>query len=509
MSLPNHPSTTVPPQAIPTVPAHINGLELPLSSTFDVHSPSTSALLHRSSSATVADALSAVTAAQAAFPAWRDLPPGAKRDIFLKAASIFKSRAEELTKYMVDETGSDAGWAALNVNFVTDMLVDTAGRISSLKGDFPMTADPETSAIVYREPYGVILAIAPWNAPYILGIRAIALALAAGNTAILKAPELSPRCTWAISSCFHLAGLPPGVLNTFAHSTASAPAVTQALISDPRVRKINFTGSTAVGRIIAEAAGRALKPVLLELGGKAPAIVWSDCDVELAAAECAKGAFMNSGQICMSTERILVHKDIAGRFAERLGEKVREMFGVGVLVSRAGVEKNARLVADAVGKGAEVVVGKIGEEGGTRMAPIVVRGVTEAMELYSTESFGPSVSVIEVETEEEALRIANDTEYGLSAAVFTEDLRRGLRLARGIESGAVHINGMTVHDETALPHGGWKNSGNTVYLMSIHNGRKVKAVKPHEDDKRADQERAEEAQFERDLPDNPEEGGGC
>ncbi|KFX95385.1 hypothetical protein O988_05821 [Pseudogymnoascus sp. VKM F-3808] len=445
--------------AIHIVPAYLNGAETPLSSTLDVNSPSTNTLVHRSASATVADALSAVTAAQAAFPAWRDLPPSSKRDIFLKTAEIFKSRTDEFIKYMVDETGSTAGWAAFNVNLAWDMLVDVAGRISSIKGDFPTTSDPGTSAIIYKEPYGVILAIAPWNAPYILGVRAVANALAAGNTAVLKAPEISPRCTWAIVSCFHAAGLPAGVLNSIAHTTAAAPAITKALIEDPRIRKINFTGSTAVGRIISEAAGRALKPVLLELGGKAPAIVWSDADLELAATQCAMGAFMHVGQICMSTERILVHRSVAKEFGEKLKVKVAEMFGVGCLVNRMGVEKNVRLVKDAVGKGAEVMVGALGGEEGAKMGPIVLGGVTEEMDLYKTESFGPTVSVIEVDTEEEALRIANDTEYGLSSSVFTEDLRRGLRFAKAIESGAVHINGMSVHDETALPHGGWKSSG--------------------------------------------------
>ncbi|OBT56692.1 hypothetical protein VE04_03565 [Pseudogymnoascus sp. 24MN13] len=242
---------------IHTVPAYINGAELPLSSTFDVNSPSTNTLIHRSASAT-----------GAAFPAWRDLPPAAKRQIFLKTAEIFKSRAEELTKYMVDETGADVGWAGFNIHLTTDLLIDVAGRISSVKGDFPTTSDPGTSAIIYKEPFGVILGIAPWNAPYMLGVRAVAHALADGNTAVLKAPEISPRCTWAIVSCFHAAGLPAGVLNSLAHDTASAPAVTQALITDPRIRKINFTGSTAVGRIIAEQAARARKLVLLELGRK-------------------------------------------------------------------------------------------------------------------------------------------------------------------------------------------------------------------------------------------------
>lgn len=253
------------------------------------------------------------------------------------------------------------------------------------------------------------------------------------------------------------------MLNTIAHSTANAAVVTSALIADPRIKKVNFTGSTGVGRIIAQMAGKHLKPVLLELGGKAPAIVWEDADLELAATECAKGAFVHSGQVCMSTEKILVHRNVAAAFAAQLKAKTALMFGeAGVLVNKAGVERNVRLVKDALAKGGKLLVGSVEQDHkapGTHMSAIVVTGVTPAMELYQTESFGPTVSVIEIETEEEALRLANDTEYGLSAAVFTEDLRRGLRMARGIESGAVHVNGMTVHDETGLPHGGVKGSG--------------------------------------------------
>ncbi|KFZ19753.1 hypothetical protein V501_00523 [Pseudogymnoascus sp. VKM F-4519 (FW-2642)] len=446
-----------------TIPAQINGKEVILSPAFDVHSPINGSLIHRCSSASVADALSAVTAAQAAFPEWRDLPPAAKRDIFLNTAEIFKSRNEELLKYMIDETGASEFWSDFNITLAADILKDIAGRISSLKGDAPITGNPGTSAIVYKEPYGVILGIAPWNAPYILGVRSIAYALAAGNTAILKASEFSPRCAWAIADCFRLGGLPAGVLNTIAHFTSSAAAITEALIADSRVQKINFTGSTVVGRIIAETAGRHLKPVLLELGGKAPVIVCEDADLEVAATECAKGAFMHCGQVCMSTEKILVHKDVAAAFEERYREKVVDMFTKqGVLINRAAVDRNMRLVRDAVGKGAEVLTGTVEQDHqlpGTHMSPIVVKGVTEAMELYNTESFGPTVSIIEVETEEEAVRIANDTPYGLTSSVFTEDLRRGLRLAKRIESGAVHINGMTLHDETMLPHGGVKCSG--------------------------------------------------
>lgn len=303
------------------------------------------------------------------------------------------------------------------------------------------------------------------NAPYILGIRSVAYALAAGNTAVLKAPEFSPRCTWAIASVLAEAGLPPGVLNVIAHQTSDAAAVTKALIENPSVKKVNFTGSTAVGRIIGSLCGQNLKPVLLELGGKAPAIIWHDADLKAAAHECTLGSFLHAGQICMSTERLIVHKSISSQFAEELKTAIETIFpskaDAPVVINTASIKKVKNLVTDATSKGATILAGDINitESTETRLRPIVISGVNPGMDLYYTESFGPTVSFIEVETEEEALRIANDTEYGLSSAVFTNDLRTGLRFAKGIENGAVHINGMSVHDETALPHGGAKASG--------------------------------------------------
>jgi acyl-CoA reductase-like NAD-dependent aldehyde dehydrogenase len=269
----------------------------------------------------------------------------------------------------------------------------------------------------------------------------------------------------AIVSVFQEAGLPKGVLNFVVHEPASAAEVTAALIRNPLVKKINFTGSTSVGRIIGKLAGENLKPVVLELGGKAPAIVWEDADVQLAADQCALGSFANAGQVCMSTEKILVHKSIKAAFEEKLKGSVEKFFSsqadAPILINEAAVSKTKKLVNDAISGGASVVVGDINtkESSGTRMRPIVLDKVTPQMDIYGTESFGPAVSIIEIETEEEAIRIANDTEYGLSSAVFTEDLRRGLRFAREIETGAVHINSMSVHDESALPHGGAKASG--------------------------------------------------
>lgn len=295
-------------------------------------------------------------------------------------------------------------------------------------------------------------------------MRSVLFPIAAGNTAVLKGSESCPRTVWGLCSVFQEAGLPSGVLNLIVHSPANAATITTQLIASPAIKKINFTGSTAVGRIIGRLAGEHLKPVLLELGGKASAIVWSDADLANAATQCALGAFLNSGQICMSTERILVHKSVRAAFEEKFIAAVDGIFNLGdapILISSIAVEKNKKLIADALSKGAKLLYGNPDAEESTptRMRPIVLSGITEEMDLYKTESFGPSVSIFEVEEEEEALRIANDTEYGLTAAVFTEDLRRGLRWAGEIESGAVHVNSMTVHDESALPHGGVKASG--------------------------------------------------
>jgi acyl-CoA reductase-like NAD-dependent aldehyde dehydrogenase len=272
--------------------------------------------------------------------------------------------------------------------------------------------------------------------------------LAAGNTCVLKGSELSPRCFEHIGRIFTDAGLPAGALNILYTARADSPAITTQLINARAIKKINFTGSTAVGSIIAAAAGRALKPCLMELGGKAAAIVLDDADLELAAMQCTLGAFLHSGQICMSTEHILVHADVIDKFRPALQRAVAGFAPKDgpacVLAQGQGVARNRALVADALGKGATLLHGdhmaeephpETGEPSATRLRPIVVEGVTPEMALYRDESFGPSVSLIAVKSEEEAIAIANDSDYGLNGAVFTRDLARGLRVARKMECG--------------------------------------------------------------------------
>ncbi|KAI1811837.1 aldehyde dehydrogenase [Poronia punctata] len=445
-----------------TVPFIINGEEQVPQETFEVRSPSTGELVHLCGVATPSHADAAVEAAAAALPAWRDITDGARRDIIMKVTELMEERRSELERHLMDEMGVDRAWATSNLNLTKEIIKDAAGRISTLSGSVPKVADLNTSAIVLKEPFGVVLAIAPWNAPYILGTRSVLYPLAAGCTVVLKGSEYTPRVMHAITRLFNDAGLPKGALNFLSTNPANAAAVTEALMAHPLVKKINFTGSTAIGRIIAKIAGQHLKPVVLELGGKAPAIVWKDAKLDLAAECCSLGAFLNAGQICMSTERIIVHKDVSAAFQEKLRETIAKMWPQALVhINTQAVERNKKLVRDAVEKGAAVLTGDIDaqETSGTRLRPIVLAKVTPDMDIYSKESFGTTVSLLEVDTEEEALRIANDTEYGLSSAVFTEDLRVGLRFAKNIETGAVHINNMSVHDEVALPHGGAKASG--------------------------------------------------
>ncbi|UPL03162.1 hypothetical protein LCI18_014096 [Fusarium solani-melongenae] len=448
------------------VPFIINGKDVTSTSTFAVKNPATGKEVWNASSVSISEAMGAVEAAQAAFASWSQTKPSLRREIMLHAADLFVSRKEELLSYQTQETGAGRQFMEININATVQVLRDIGGRIeAAVEGSVPATAEEGSHAIVVREPYGVVLAIAPWNGPYVLGVRSVAFALATGNTTILKGSEICPRVFWAIGDVFRQAGLPDGCLNILYHQPADAAAVTEALIAHPSIKKINFTGSTLVGSIIASLAGKHVKPLLLELGGKASAIVLKDADLEKAATNCAVGAFIHGGQVCMSTERILVHKSIAQDFSTALKEATQKFFGSQgppfVLVNSTAVQKNKRLIADAVSKGATTLLGnaEAAEDEPTKMRPVIVSGVSKNMDIYYTESFGPTVSLMTFETEEEALTIANDTDYGLSGAVFSEDLKAAMRVARKYESGAVHINSMTVHDEASLAHGGAKKSG--------------------------------------------------
>ncbi|KAK3716525.1 hypothetical protein LTR37_006421 [Vermiconidia calcicola] len=448
-----------------TVPLWIAGEEVTTSTTFDVIGPKEGKKLWSSSSISPEQATQAVEAAHTAFKTWRKTKPAQIRSILLKAADIFEQRQEEISKYMIEETGALEGFTGFNVTVTAENLRDVAGRAANILGAIPQTGTPGQAAFLFKEPYGVNLGIAPWNAPLILGTRAFLYAIASGNTVILKGSELCPRTFWALGSVMKQAGLPDGVLSVIYHQTSDAAAVANTIIEHPHVRKVNFTGSTMTGSIIASKAGKELKPVLMELGGKASAIVCEDADLEKAAMQVALGSFLHAGQICMATERVLVNRKVIEPFAEALkgaSEKVYAPSGdAPLLVAQNTVEKNHKLLDDANNKGAKVMYGDINakEQSKNRIRPVIVSDVKKDMDIFYTESFGPTVSLIAVDSDDEAIEIANDTEYGLSGAIFTENLGRGLKIAKEIDSGAIHINSMSVHDESMLPHGGVKKSG--------------------------------------------------
>jgi acyl-CoA reductase-like NAD-dependent aldehyde dehydrogenase len=433
--------------------------------TYERKDPMTGKVATRAAAATLADVDKVVAAASAAFATWSQTGPGLRRALLLKAADLMESRSNDFIKLMLEETGATAPWAGFNVHLAAGILREAASLTTQIAGEVIPSDKPGILSMAIRQPAGVVLGIAPWNAPVILGTRAIAAALACGNTVILRSSEICPGTHQLIGQVLNDAGFPKGVVNVLSNAPADAPRIVEALIAHPAIRRINFTGSTKVGRIIAKLAAEHLKPVLLELGGKAPLIVLDDADLDQAVDAAAFGAFMNQGQICMSTERIIVDEKIADAFVAKLAAKASKLPAgdprghvvLGSLVDLAPAERMDVLIADAVGKGAKVVAG--GKRNGTVVEATLLDHVKPEMKIYNEESFGPVKSIIRVKGVDEAVRVANDTEYGLSAAVFGRDIIRAMAVAKRIESGICHINGPTVADEAQMPFGGMKASG--------------------------------------------------
>jgi benzaldehyde dehydrogenase (NAD) len=412
------------------------------------------------------DAHAAVDAAAAAFGEWSRSAPAMRRTILSKAADLLMERQQQIAGIVTEETGGVFGWGMFNVQLAAGMFREAAAQAYGLIGEVIPSDVPGKLAMGVRAPAGVVVGIAPWNAPVILSARAVATPLAYANTVVLKASEICPRTHAAVVEALVDAGIPPGVINLITNAPEDAADVVDELIAHPATRRINFTGSTKVGRIIAEKAGRHLKRVLLELGGKAPMIVLGDADLDRAAAAASFGAFFHQGQICMSTERIVVERSVADALAEKLAQRASALpigdpreatTAIGPLINAAALERVTGLVEDAVAKGATALSG--GAPQGPCFPPTVLAGVTPEMRVYTEESFGPLLPLIAVDGIDEAVRVANDSEYGLSAAVFSENVPAALELAQRIESGICHINDTTVHDEPQMPFGGVKASG--------------------------------------------------
>jgi benzaldehyde dehydrogenase (NAD) len=433
---------------------------------FERKNPLTGAVATSAVAMQASDMAAIAQTAQSGFAAWSLLGPNARRAVLNKAAVALEARQADFVDAMMNEVGATAGWAMFNLGLAASMMREAAALTTQIGGETIPSDKPGCLAMAVRQPVGVILGIAPWNAPIILGVRAISTALACGNAVILKASELCPKTHSLIIEACADAGFPAGTVNIVTNAPADAGEVVGALIDHPLVKRINFTGSTEVGRIIAVRAAQQLKPVLLELGGKAPMLVLDDADLDEAVKAAAFGAFMNQGQICMSTERLIVDASVADAFAAKFAAKASSMATgdprqgntpLGAVVDQKTVTKVNMLIDDALSKGAQLIAG--GKANSVLMPATVLDKVTADMKIYREESFGPIVAIIHAKDEADALRIANDSEYGLSASVFTKDSARGLKVARKVHSGICHVNGSTVHDEAQMPFGGVGASG--------------------------------------------------
>ncbi|MBC1184408.1 aldehyde dehydrogenase [Kluyvera sichuanensis] len=427
--------------------------------TFTRLNPVTQTVASVAPAATLTDATRTADTAAAAFPQWRDTPPGERRRLLLAAADELEKRSEQFITAMNAETGATPQWAGFNVHLGAEILREAAALTTQIDGQVIPSNIPGNLAMATRQGAGVVLGMAPWNAPIILAVRAIATPLACGNTVILKGSELSPATQGLIIDSLAAAGFPAGVVNYLTCAPQDAPTLVESLIAHPGVRRINFTGSTPVGRLIAQTCAKYLKPVVLELGGKAPLLVLDDADIDQAAAGATFGAFANAGQICMSTERIIVEQAIAEPFIDALVKRVNGLPDglLGSVVDKKTVDRCNALIDDALAHGATLLTG--GKADSTLMSATLLDGVTPAMRLWHEESFGPVKAVIRAADELDAVRIANDSAYGLSSAVYSRDTARAWNVAQNLQTGICHINGPTVHDEAQMPFGGTKDSG--------------------------------------------------
>jgi gamma-glutamyl-gamma-aminobutyraldehyde dehydrogenase len=440
--------------------------------TLDVISPIDGKVLTTMPRGTKEDAQAAIAAARRAFDdgRWAGMAPVARKNILLKWADLIEEHALELAVLGVRNNGTEIGMALKAEPMSAAATIRYyAEAIDKLHGEIAPT-DPATLGLVHREPVGVVGAIVPWNFPLMIGAWKLGPALAAGCTAVLKPAETASLTLLRIAGLALDAGLPPGVLNVV---TGEGPVVGAAIAESHDVDVLVFTGSGATGRRLLEASARSnLKRVYLELGGKSPNIVFADApDLAEAARVSAHGIFRNSGQVCVAGSRLLVERGIHDSFVEKLAAAARSIkvgdpldpaTGAGAVNSLRQLDQNLRFVAEARAAGREIVTGGnriLEETGGYYMAPTIVTGVQPDDRLALNEVFGPVLAVIPVDSEDEAVAIANGTNYGLAAAVWTSNLSRAHRMVRRIKAGIVHVNTYGGSDLT-VPLGGVKQSGN-------------------------------------------------
>jgi succinate-semialdehyde dehydrogenase / glutarate-semialdehyde dehydrogenase len=438
--------------------------------TFEVTDPSTGAVIGLASDGGAEEADRAIEAAEAAFPAWSTATAYERARILRTAHDLMVERADELADLMTHEQGKPLKAARNEVRYAADFLAWFSEEATRVYGRTIPSSRPGHRLSVLRQPLGVVAGITPWNYPISMITRKLAPALAAGCTIVLKPAEQTPLCAVAVFEILADAGLPAGVANLV--TTSRPAAVGDRLLDSPVVRKLTFTGSTEVGKMLAARAAATMKRVSLELGGHAPLIVFEDADPQHAAKGAALVKFLNTGQACISPNRIFVHRSVLQEFTDTLvarvdklqvGPGAREGVSIGPLVDEAALAKVDRQVQDAVAKGATVLTGgtRLTEgdlSGGQFFAPTVLAGVDETMDIYREETFGPVAAIIAFDDEDEVVRRANDTEYGLASYLYTRDLGRAVRVSEALRFGIVGINDINP-TAAAAPFGGTKGSG--------------------------------------------------
>lgn len=446
---------------------HIGGEWVKTDRLFDDVDPYRGTVMARVAAGTRADAARAVDAAAAAFPAWAELPPAEKQVMFLRAAEIVERRRAEIIELLAAETGCAGAFAGFQVLTAVRLLRQASNWGYLPVGEIIRSDMPGTFAMALRKPLGVVAGLTPWNGAHVLAWRTVVNPVAFGNTVVLKPSEEAPvSAGLLLPEIMAEAGFPPGVVNVVTHAPGEAVPIADEFFERPEVRCINFTGSSATGRLLAERAGRHLKRCVLELGGYNPLIVLADADLDYAVEAAAFAAFFHQGQICMNARKVIVERPVYAEFVDRLvartaalpvGDPAAAGTVIGPLINGAAVQRVAREVDEAVAAGATVLAG--GRADGPCYQPTILADVPAGARIHAEETFGPVLVAQPADTADEAVAIANSTRYGLSAGLITGDNQRGFALARRIDSGVVHVNDQTVADEPQLPLGGVKDSG--------------------------------------------------
>jgi benzaldehyde dehydrogenase (NAD) len=430
----------------------------------EIREPATSRPLISVAQATTGDVARAAAAAAQAQPAWAETSYIERARILRRAAEIYEVHRDDFGAWTQRETGAHRNKMHHEQNFTIQEVLNAATMPSQPYGSLVPSAQPGRLSMVRRIPVGVVGAITPWNSPSVLGMRVVAPALALGNAVVLKPDPQTPVCGGAMfESVFREAGLPEGLL----HVVVGGADVGEAIVTDPNVNVVSFTGSTAAGRRVGELAGQGLKKVSLELGGNNAFVVLDDADLDAAASAGAYASFQFQGQVCFAAGRHIVHRSVADAYVERLverakrlrtGDPYREDVDLGPIVNERQLARVDGIVRRSVEGGARLVEG--GTHEGLFYRPTVLADVTTDLPAWTDETFGPVAPVVVFDTDEEALALANDSEYGLAGAVYSRSISRGLALAQRIKSGMVHVNDQTVNDEAIIPFGGMGASGN-------------------------------------------------